>query len=264
MNKQKPLNDIALTSTTGQLSPTVLQHWYDSYRGQATLQQLLIPIQRMTADVFGYYALELGLLAPHQTFLAESRISHHILLGRPDLASPFIDLMSTWDALPFEFGTLDLVLSTHSLELSPNPKAVLAEIERVLMPEGHCILIGFNPFSGLGLTQWAKTLTQYTFPHPWQIEGWLADLGLEVLETKFLSYRPDWGGMRFWHYTRWWERSCQRLNIPFSNLYIIHACKKVTPLIPTSAKRKWWKPTVLKPINDIAVGKTPNPLKSKL
>lgn len=260
MDKQKPFNDISQTPLS-QAAPTVLQHWYDSYRGQATLQQLNIPLKRMTADIFGYYALEMGLLAPHQTFLTESRISHHIRLGRPDLASPFIDLMSTWEALPFEFGTIDLVVSTHSLELSQQPKAILTEIERVLMPEGHCILIGFNPLSAFGVKQWANHPKQF-FPHPWQIEKWLKELGFEVLEIKLLSYRPNWGGMRFWHYTRWWEKAGQHLNIPFSNLYIIHACKKVVPLIPASAKRKWWKPSVLKPI-DIATTPVPNSLKSK-
>lgn len=253
MNKQKPLNDIpSLPSAT-----TVLQSWYESHRGQATLQQLNIPLQRMTADIFGYYALEMGLLAPHQTFLTESRISHHIRLGRTDLNSPFIDLMSTWEALPFEFGTLDLVLSTHSLELTQQPKLVLSEIERVLMPEGHCILIGFNPFSALGVQQWlASPVPKQSFPSPWQINQWLQELGFEIIETKLLSYRPNWGEMRFWHYTRWWERACQKIQLPLSNLYIIHACKKVTPLIPLGAKRKWWRPSVLRPVGSIAVKQT--------
>ena len=253
MNKQKLLNDNpSLNSAT-----TVLQSWYESPRGQATLQQLTIPLQRMTADIFGYYALEMGLLAPHQTFLTESRISHHIRLGRPDLASPFIDLVSQWEALPFEFGTLDLVLSTHSLELSPNPKLVLSEIERVLMPEGHCILIGFNPFSALGVQQWLTSRSpRHSFPSPWQVNQWLQALGFQVLETKWLSYRPNWGGMRFWHYTRWWEHACQKAQLPLSHLYIIHACKKVTPLIPSGAKRKWWRSSVLRPVGSIAVKQT--------
>lgn len=253
MNKQKPLNDTASL----RLATTVLQSWYESYRGQATLQQLNIPLKRMTADVFGYYALEMGLLAPHQTFLLDSRISHRIRLGRPDLASPFIDLMSEWESLPFEFGTLDLVVSTHSLELSTEPKAILAEIDRVLMPEGHCILIGFNPFSAFGVQQWLSSpAPKHSFPSPWQISQWLQELGFEILETKLLSYRPNWGGMRFWHYTRWWEHACQKAKLPLSNLYIIHASKKVTPLIPLGAKRKWWRPSVLRPVGSIAVKHT--------
>ncbi|WP_020559901.1 class I SAM-dependent methyltransferase [Thiofilum flexile] len=253
MNKQKPLHDFQPINA----ATTVLQGWYESHRGQATLQQLNIPIRRMTADIFGYYALEMGLLAPHQTFLTESRISHHIRLGSAGVASPFIDLSSHWTALPFEFGTIDLVLSTHSLELVADPTLVLNEIERVLMPEGHCILIGFNPYSALGMQQWlSNSPSKLNFPSPWQVSQWLQALGFEVLETKLLSYRPNWGGMRFWHYTRWWERACQKARLPFSHLYIIHARKKVTPLIPLGAKRKWWRSSVLRPVGSIAVKQT--------
>ena len=55
------------------------------------------------------------------------------------------------DFLPIETNSIDLVLLPHILEFSSNPHQILREVQRVLMPEGHVIVCGFNPRSLWGV-----------------------------------------------------------------------------------------------------------------
>src|SRR5207244_2234170 len=49
--------------------------------------------------------------------------------------------------------SLDLVVLPHSLELARDPHLTLREVERVLMPEGRVVILGFNPASLWALRQ---------------------------------------------------------------------------------------------------------------
>ena len=58
--------------------------------------------------------------------------------------------------LPFPNQSLDLVVLPHTLELTRDPHQALAEVERVLMPEGRVVILGFNPTSrGACASGWA-------------------------------------------------------------------------------------------------------------
>ena len=51
------------------------------------------------------------------------------------------------DALPLATDSVDALLLPHTLELHDNPHEVLREVARVLIPEGHVVVLGFNPVS---------------------------------------------------------------------------------------------------------------------
>ncbi len=46
--------------------------------------------------------------------------------------------------LPFEAQSVDLLVMPHTLEFTSDPHRLLSEAERVLMPEGQLIILGFN------------------------------------------------------------------------------------------------------------------------
>ena len=46
--------------------------------------------------------------------------------------------------LPFEAQSVDLLVMPHTLEFTSDPHRLLREAERVLMPEGQLIILGFN------------------------------------------------------------------------------------------------------------------------
>ena len=48
-------------------------------------------------------------------------------------------------------GSIDLVILPHILECIDNPRQLLAEACRIIKPEGHIIICGFNPHSLWGL-----------------------------------------------------------------------------------------------------------------
>ena len=69
------------------------------------------------------------------------------------LSTPRAALYCDFDALPFPDHSLDLVVLPHALELSRDPHLTLREVERVLVPEGRVMILGFNPASLWGLRQ---------------------------------------------------------------------------------------------------------------
>jgi SAM-dependent methyltransferase len=239
MNKEKPLN---ATFPTRQLPPgtAMCRRWYATQAGQATLAAVQATVTRMTADVFGYYALETGVLAGKQNFLSESRIASHFSLGT--VLGESVSAVGTPEHLPFDFTNLDLVVASHALDCTPQPHQVLREIERVLVPEGHCILIGFNPFSFRGLGQlryWhrRKQMPCHTYS-TFRVREWLNVLGFEVLETVSVGFCPAFGGEQLFQHTRWLDALGDKFKLRVGNVMIIHAQKKVSNMTPLLPSRK--------------------------
>lgn len=246
VNKKKPLNatpmQIAASGTT------VCRHWYATPSGQATLERLRQLLASMTADVFGYYALEAGALAGWQGFLQESRIASRFSMGVQ--SGENVSLIGAMERLPFAFNNLDLVVASHALDCSDNPHQVLREIERVLVPEGHCIIIGFNRFSLRGMAQVRHWLRRESIPcraySTWRVREWLNVLGFEVQETVSIGFCPLFGNERSFRYAPWLGVVLNRLRAGLGNVYVIHAQKKVSNMTPLLAPPRKTVP-VLRP-----------------
>jgi SAM-dependent methyltransferase len=58
-----------------------------------------------------------------------------------------------FDALPFPNQSRPGGAAAHALELARDPHHTLREVERVLVPEGRVVILGFNPASLWGLRQ---------------------------------------------------------------------------------------------------------------
>ena len=178
------------------------------------------------ADIFGFNAVQLGL--PQQNLLRVSRIPLHIKAGK----EAGVHLWLEAEELPFETGSIDLVVLPHMLEFSMHPHQILREAERVLMPEGQVIVSGFNPFSLWGLPRYFAGRKR---DYPWRgnfialarIKDWLALLGLEVVAGRMCCYTPplrteQW--LRRFHFMeaagdRWWALA--------GGVYFLQAKKKV-------------------------------------
>lgn len=221
--------------------PNACQQWYASYAGQEALAQLKFQVDQLSNDIFGYYALELGALVGTTSLLSQSRISTKLSLSPQAHVNP--DIIAAPDQLPLDFQSLDLVVAAHVLDESVQPHQVLRELERVLMPEGHCILIGFNPISWRGVLQrlpWKpKAATHYR--HVLRVKDWLNVLGFEVLAIYTLkAKRHDNSNVKktLWQRLKsGWQRVEQTYQLFSSPLYIIHAQKKVAHLTMITPKR---------------------------
>ena len=167
--------------------------WLETTLGQYVLAREQTMFDAVVSDIFGFNALQLGLL--QLDALKSSRIPHLLHVGNREG-----DALCESDYLPFAESCIDLVCLPHVLEFSRNPHQTLREAERVLVPEGHLILTGFNPISAWGIKQ---VLTKdksdaQAEDYPWQghfftlsrIKDWLALLGLEFVSGSMNAYEP--------------------------------------------------------------------------
>jgi SAM-dependent methyltransferase len=178
------------------------------------------------ADVFGFNALQLGL--SNVDFLRANRMPLRCRIACDGPARIRADLRQ----LPVLANSADLVILPHVLEFSDHPHQVLREVVRVLMPEGHVIVSGFNPWSLWGVRHF---LTKNQESFPWRgrfislnrLKDWMALLGLEIASGQMCCYLPPMRSEKWLQRLdflesagdRWW---------PFAGgVYFLHAVKRV-------------------------------------
>jgi SAM-dependent methyltransferase len=201
---------------------------------------------RAVADIFGYHAVQLGL--PEIDTLAENRMPLRLcvsdrLVDQPALQGDGsgqadgrrVAVITRFEELPFASQSIDLVVMPHILEFAQEPHQVLREVDRVLVPEGHVIITGFNPASLWGLRQ-ALARTGGARPYlprdgqfislP-RIKDWLKLLSFEANRGRFGCYAP-WAGSERW-LARWafMEKAGDRWWPVFGSVYLLTAVKRV-------------------------------------
>jgi len=138
------------------------EKWLQSPPGRYVLAWEQQCVNHLVADVFGFYAVQVGL--PQMNTLAENRMPLHALLmhanDRLHHTSSFQwqRIEGNTSELPFASESIDLLVLPHVLEFAADPHQVLREAERVLRPEGRLIISGFNPASLWGARQYLSRL----------------------------------------------------------------------------------------------------------
>lgn len=125
-----------------------LESWYLRDRGRYLLQSTRDALGPVLDTAFGYHILQLG-LTRGQSLFENSPINHRIYAC--SAAGDAVTLLTCEDELPLESDSVDVVIAHHSLEFAANPHQVLRELQRVLTPQGHLLIVGFNPYSLHGL-----------------------------------------------------------------------------------------------------------------
>ncbi|MBC7994806.1 MAG: methyltransferase domain-containing protein [Rhizobacter sp.] len=236
-----------------------LAPWLKTPPGRYLLAWEQAQLDRCVVDVFGFHALQLGL--PELDALRANRMPHRWLavdhqparrvesgtaLEVPPATEPAapraIVLQCDFDALPFDSNSLDLVVLPHSLELARDPHQALREVERVLMPEGRVVIIGFNPGSlwalrqrlgrmvrGMGLRAGQPLFmpSEGEFIGYWRLRDWLRLLSLEVEEGRFGCYRPPLSSQPWLERFGWMERTGDRWWPVLGAVYMLVAVKRV-------------------------------------
>ena len=173
------------------------------------------------AGIFGYYALQLG--DPHRDLLAPSPVSCRLRIGRAGCCG----VRALPDGLPFETGSIDLVIVSHLLEYVSRPQHVVREAHRVLRPEGHLIVLAFSPTSVYG----ARRLVDLGGGYPWngrfitpmRLHDWFEVLGFAAGGGAYAGYAlPSWPpavrGLLEKAGQRWWA--------VFGSSVLLHAIKR--------------------------------------
>lgn len=211
-------------------------NWLQHPAGNYLLTWEQIQFDSLVTDLFGYHALQLGL--PQLSGLRENRIAKHALIVEKTNELPSaqdITHFAHFEELPFAPESVDLVLLPHTLETTSAPYKVLSEIKRILRPEGHILLSGFNPASLWGL----KHSLASSIGHPWlpqettllsysQIKEWLKDLGFEIDGGRFGCYRLPSHHEKWLHYSSFMEKAGDRWWPIFGACYLLSAVKRVS------------------------------------
>lgn len=183
------------------------------------------------SDLFGFNALQIGLCA--QDFLRANRMPHRMLCGACREGSESgLMLHAAVEELPFASQSLDLVVLPHVLEFASHPHQVLREVERVLLPEGHVLISGFNPYSLWGAR---RALAGHMGEIPWtgqylsasRLKDWLSLLGMESHALLYGCYAPPLASevwLRRWSFMEAAGQHCWPIA---GGAYLLHAIKRV-------------------------------------
>ena len=183
-------------------------------------------VDAMVADVFGYNALQLGL--PEIDLLGQNRIPLRQTAGE----SGDVDVLCDLRQIPFAANSVDLVVMPHILEFHDDPHQILREAERVLIPEGQLIILGFNPLSLWGLR---RRLPNCADNFPWngnyisvqRLKDWLQLLGFDVDRGNFGCYAPPCEQAQGFERLQFMEMAGDRWWGFAGGVYLIRAVKRV-------------------------------------
>ncbi len=187
--------------------------WLETPQGRYVQEWEQRKLDLLVADIFGFNAVQIGF--PQLDYLRANRMPFRLrCCGDGETRG---EVKGDAHHLPFATNSIDLIVLPHILEFDAHPHQILREIDRVLVPEGHVVITGFNPFSLWGAR---RALAGRAAEPPWQgrylsvprLRDWFALLGFETRGGAFGCYAPPvrqekW--LQRWRFTesagdRWW------------------------------------------------------------
>jgi SAM-dependent methyltransferase len=214
--------------------------WQEAPLGRALIGAEVRLLSAAFDDVFGFEALQLGAWGRGRELLGASRIRNQRVIADRHAPQPGADVLANLTHLPISRDAIDAVLLPHSLEYSQDPHALLREADRVLVGEGHLLVLGFRPTGPWGLRAAAM---RAGFPpglrrplSEGRVRDWLVLLGYDIIQVRRYLYRlprgtrgvaPDLiNGILH----RGWLYPCP------ASAYLIKARKRVYTLTPIRPK----------------------------
>ena len=220
-----------------------LCRWFESPLGRSLQAHEAHRLRSVLPSLYGTVAVQLGHIG--KLDLMDSCVAPtRILLEDPGKTGG-CRVRSVPEELPFDTKSADVMILPHTLDFCDEPHQVLREVSRVLRPEGHVVIVGFNPVSLWGFR---RLFTRLPRPVPWcgkffrlaRIKDWLALLDFETTHGMMLYYRPPLHNEGFMHRLHFLDKMGDRWWPMMAGVYLVVAKKRVvgvTPL-PVSWKTK--------------------------
>jgi SAM-dependent methyltransferase len=210
-----------------------LNSWFERRTGAYLLRQERVVLGEALPTVFGYFLVQVGAWGPAGALLESSAIRTRFVMDQHYAAS--IQVCAHPGDLPFTSDSVDALLLPHTLEHSKDPARILREAERVLMGEGHLIVLGFHPWGLWAMRQRFDTVT------PWfgnyvsvdRLREWLMVLGFEIVSTRHYLFRPPFQH-RLLSRSAFLDRLHWRMT---ASAYMLIARKRVFAVTPLRLKR---------------------------
>jgi SAM-dependent methyltransferase len=218
--------------------------WDNSPLAEYIRQKELILLEQHIPNLFGYNIVQIekgyGING-----LNYSRISNKILIqeSRSVLTEEKHYLVISKSSItPIATDSIDVVILPHTLEYEADPHHLLREVDRILIPEGHLIILGHDPLSMWGFRKLFRCSNKC---YPWsnrfytkrRIEDWMGLLGFDVKHIEPYLFFPPIQKLVNFAWVKKFDSVCKTY-LPFTNganLYITQ--KRVSTLTPV--KSRW-------------------------
>ncbi len=226
-----------------QTAPTQINpHWLATPLGEALLASETRAVAQSLDHVFGLNLVQVGCWGQTDQFTAHARVRHRAVVDTS--AAPGISGLCRASRLSIASDSVDAVLLPHTLELDAEPHTVLREAQRVLVGDGHLIVLGFNPWSAYGLR---RLIARGGFPHgagqlipEYRLRDWLALLGFEVCLSQRCAYAPPVNRVAVQRRLAGFDAWAGRYLPALAGAYVLVAKKRVysvTPMRPAWSRK---------------------------
>lgn len=227
--------------------------WFEQPLGRSIQANEVDRLRPVLAGLYAVRTVQLGRIGTFDLLGSCDSPSRYIVDALPDRERNPDQADSTVkalpEALPFDGKSVDLMLLPHTLDFSCDPHQVLREVERVLVPEGHVVIVGFNPVSLWGLRKAFTWRSRRAIP--WnanfiglrRIKDWLALMHFDITGGSMMYYRPPLTNSALLDRLfaldklgdRWWPM--------MAGVYLLVARKRVAGLTPI---RPQWRLQLVK------------------
>lgn len=211
-----------------------LHAWYETALGYSVMSAVKAELNKILPQVFGQYFLQIGMPEPDH-WLEACPARKHLVMGVGD-CTDLVDFCGELSAIPLQNESVDAVFLPHTMEFAPQPQALIAEVDRILLPEGRLLVLGFNPWSlwrlgksfnvddgGPWAGQWRRSMTARRL---------LEAQGFATESVISFYYRPPVPSANHLQKLHFLE-SVGRAVWPYpGGLYLIVAKKKVAQMMP--------------------------------
>lgn len=205
--------------------------WLASPKGVALLEAETRQLQDLLPSLVGCRALQVG-VGGEIDLLASCHLPYHWYLASTRVACADMQIYPA--NLPLASQSVDLVLLHHCLDFDDAPYRIISEAVRLLNPGGSLLVVGFNPFSLLGLQHLLAAsrhpLHGARFLRAGRVCDWVGVSGCEVqgYVAGFAAHHER--GYRALLRQQLWRR--------FGGFYVLMARKQAVPLHPILTRRQ--------------------------
>ena len=214
-----------------------MKQWYQEPSGAVLKTLECHQVESLLAKVSGDYLLQVG-GSSHLPYASDT-IQHQLSLETDVIANAY--------ELPFFPDAFDAVVLVHVLESADHPVQLLQEVYQALAPNGHLIILGFNPWSLWGWVKLFKGKKNF----PWHgkfwsrahIKQWCRGLDYSIVSSKTLCFRSPMAKSSRGKFT-WFVEALGQFCFPaFGGIYSVMVQKKVYE--PLKQKTILWKKRTL-------------------
>ncbi len=231
--------------------------WFRTLPGSIIVELALKELDHLLPFIPGEIAVQIG--GPcNLRLLQRSKMSQVYYCSDRDMSmGDGTRMRCSFDHLPIESNTVNLVLVAYALEFTDNPQQLLKESYRILRPGGQLIVLGFNRWSLWTLARLFQDKHDYPwsgqFQTIWRVKQWLNQIGYGVISNKSFCFvgphkkRPSESWLQL-------SEILGQVLIPKrAAIYLVNAQKKVagtTPLATIWRPKKYIrpKPIAVRPI----------------